>query len=623
VFLRKASDDARAAHRYSRLLAPESIRLRSIWVRRPTARPTQSDETKRSQNPSPAPPHTLIENTLVFATPLWDMLKRLHLMLFTGVSMVARSPHSLKKINKINYLIVFPACLWALACGPTGSGTPVECEGAETACGDVCVDTASDIDHCGGCDIACADGESCIDGACSSPECEPGATESCYDGLAGTEGIGPCVGGTRTCGDNGFFGACVGQVTPVNEACGNGVDDNCNGVVDEEADEDGDGFTNCRGDCCDSAGTECGTPALVNPGAFEVTGNEVDDDCDGVVDNELTACDSGLPSDSADGLQYAAAMDLCQFTVEDPPTPEERRWGVISAQFTLSSGSGTPNANQRSIRPGFAATPTQFGDSVVALSTGHAAATGDVNPSFAAFQGGQDLGRTASVPADWLAANGGNFPNAPGCPEPQGGTTANDPIMLTLRVRVPTNALSFSMSTNFFSTEYPEWVCSAFNDFFVVLLDSSFDGDPANPADKNLARYTAPDMSEFPVGVNLAFGNTGLFQQCLNGPTGCGSGSVAGNVTTCLATNELAGTGFDVVNPPSQFPDDPAVCGASNLAGGSTSWLLTSGNVTPGEIITLRFAIWDTGDPFYDSLVLLDNFQWSVEASEPGTVVVD
>jgi hypothetical protein len=155
----------------------------------------------------------------------------------------------------------------------------------------------------------------------------------------------------------------------------------------------------------------------------------------------------------------------------------------------------------------------------------------------------------------------------------------------------------------------------------VVLLDSTWTGSPANPADKNLAFYTAPGGAKYPVGVNLAFGDTGLFTQCLNGPTGCGGGSVAGNTNTCLSTADLSGTGMDVVNPPSAFPGDPGVCGASNLAGGATGWLATSGNVVGGEIITLRLALWDTGDAFYDSVVVIDGFEWSVDAAEPGTVV--
>ena len=46
----------------------------------------------------------------------------------------------------------------------------------------------------------------------------------------------------------------------------------------------------------------------------------------------------------------------------------------------------------------------------------------------------------------------------------------------------------------------------------------------------------------------------------------------------------------------------------------------TTGNVVPGEIIELRFAIWDSYDGFGDSLVLLDNLTWSPATVTPGTV---
>jgi hypothetical protein len=62
-------------------------------------------------------------------------------------------------------------------------------------------------------------------------------------------------------------------------------------------------------------------------------------------------------------------------------------------------------------------------------------------------------------------------------------------------------------------------------------------------------------------------------------------------------------------------------CDSNSLLGGATGWLETSGNVVGGEIITLRIAMWDTSDHRLDSLVVLDNFSWSVESSDPGTVI--
>jgi hypothetical protein len=66
--------------------------------------------------------------------------------------------------------------------------------------------------------------------------------------------------------------------------------------------------------------------------------------------------------------------------------------------------------------------------------------------------------------------------------------------------------------------------------------------------------------------------------------------------------------------------DDPSSgnCDSNSLIGGGTDWVAIRGNVVPDEVITVRFAIWDTSDGFYDSLVLLDNFRWSTETVTPG-----
>jgi hypothetical protein len=457
------------------------------------------------------------------------------------------------------------------------------------------------------------------DAADDGGPCEPGTSEDCYTGASATEGVGPCHGGTRTCDSGGTWGNCEGEVTPSGEVCGNGVDDNCSGMTDEDVDNDGDGFTTCGGDCCDSTNDGCGNPELVNPGAFEADGNMVDDDCDGIADNAVTGmCDSGLVSNSGTATDYAKAMDICQ-TATDPG----QTWGVIDASFVRADGTGAPNQNQRSIRPGFGATTVRAGSAFVVLSTGNAAAPGQTAPGHINFQTAAGLGGSSGFPADWLAANGNNLPNAPGCPEAIGGT-ANDPVMLRMRIRTPTNARSFSFSVNFMSAEYPEWTCSPYNDFFVVLLDSTYTGSPSNPADKNLAFYTSPTMQTYPVGVNLASGNTGLFTICTNGPTGCAAGSTPGNITTCTGTADLAGTGMDVANPPSH-PDlgglEVGYCSGNNLLGGGTGWLVTAGNVVGGEVITLRIALWDTSDEIYDSVAIIDNFQWSVDSSTPGTVI--
>lgn len=63
----------------------------------------------------------------------------------------------------------------------------------------------------------------------TSPPCTPGEQASCYDGPAGTANVGLCAAGTHTCGNDGSFGACVGEVLPATEDCGTPLDEDCDG----------------------------------------------------------------------------------------------------------------------------------------------------------------------------------------------------------------------------------------------------------------------------------------------------------------------------------------------------------------------------------------------------------
>lgn len=59
--------------------------------------------------------------------------------------------------------------------------------------------------------------------------CSGSETRACYTGPAGTQGVGICRGGMQTC-SSGAFGACMGEITPRAEVCGNGVDEDCDGA---------------------------------------------------------------------------------------------------------------------------------------------------------------------------------------------------------------------------------------------------------------------------------------------------------------------------------------------------------------------------------------------------------
>ncbi|HMY16076.1 MAG TPA: hypothetical protein PKA58_07085 [Polyangium sp.] len=65
----------------------------------------------------------------------------------------------------------------------------------------------------------------------SMNECTPNEMMSCYDGPAGTENKGICKTGQKTCGADGTYGACLGQVTPTLENCATIDDEDCNGTA--------------------------------------------------------------------------------------------------------------------------------------------------------------------------------------------------------------------------------------------------------------------------------------------------------------------------------------------------------------------------------------------------------
>lgn len=381
---------------------------------------------------------------------------------------------------------------------------------------------------------------------------------------------------------------------------------------------DGDGWMVKDGDCCDQPGP-CGqTPELQNPGAIEYPGDGVDNDCDGFFDETDKACDADLKSSPNDAFEYLKALDLCQFTKENVPIAQ-RKWGVISAEFTTAGGEAVPNPKQRSIRP-------QFGDnifplrgqSLLVLSSGVAADTYATAKTPPAWELGNsfsnisnDMDTSSTFPKDWLQANNGKLPT--GCTSSgYGGTDANDSVMLKIRMRVPTNAHSFSLQGLFMSAEFPEFICTSFNDLFLVLVKNEGDKKPLspNPLDGNIAFLrtgSGTNIKKFPVGINLAGDATAqkLFAACDPEKLKCSSSPVP--IECGLGPDTLAGTGYEKSS------------GSNCTIGGATDWLSVAGNVVPGGIVELRLIIADVGDHAFDSTVLLDSFVWNASPGTPGS----
>ncbi len=89
--------------------------------------------------------------------------------------------------------------------------------------------------------------------------CLPGETLACYGGPPDTLDVGACHGGMHTCDADGLgFLACAGEVMPGVEDCaGDDVDEDCDGLVDESGPTCvcGDGVVS-QGEACDDGNTK-------------------------------------------------------------------------------------------------------------------------------------------------------------------------------------------------------------------------------------------------------------------------------------------------------------------------------------------------------------------------------
>jgi subtilisin-like proprotein convertase family protein len=155
--------------------------------------------------------------------------------------------------------------------------------------------------------------------------CAPGTIDACYEGPAGTEGVGTCAAGSHVCNADGSgYGPCEGSVAPVSEVCGDGLDNDCDGFADglpgcqpeicgNGVDDDADGLTDCaEPDCQTSASCHTATEYFCNDG--------LDNDADGLIDANEPACSwavSALPCAPGKLQAYRFAGPV---TLPDPGT---------------------------------------------------------------------------------------------------------------------------------------------------------------------------------------------------------------------------------------------------------------------------------------------------------------
>ncbi|MRG93110.1 choice-of-anchor L domain-containing protein [Polyangium spumosum] len=396
----------------------------------------------------------------------------------------------------------------------------------------------------------------------------PGSTGPGGMGGAGQGGTG--MGGDDLGFDAGNQGGAGGEGGGIINCDPKGQDD----------DVDGDSFTEAEGDCNDCDKNR-------NPNAVEVPtepGKEAfDENCDGTIDEPvLAACDDALVIDSMEPIDGARAADLCKISAGIGD------WGVVSAKWTMADGSPPPTGNEvnfhlgHGLLTGFGPNiPTRMGARMLALSSGTARQPTD--PGYQSV-GGFTKGYQGVHPQ--------GFPKeSPACPGTTTGTP-NDPTGLEIVVRTPSNAYGFSFDFNFYTYEWPGFICSQYNDFFVALLTPF----PPGQTDGNVSF----DSQGNPVSVNNS-----LLEVCgcpENPPSPCFAGNKSFNCS--LGNIDLIGTGFGF--------------DAEGQDHAATGWLKTQAPVKPNEEVTIRFAVYDSGDGSLDSTTLIDNWQW---IAKPGTTV--
>jgi hypothetical protein len=327
-----------------------------------------------------------------------------------------------------------------------------------------------------------------------------------------------------------------------------------------------------------SGGSGGGFTGIVGPGS---SGSGNAGGGANVIADPDAPCDSAIDIGTSDPLDGARAVGLCK------QAADMTDWGVVDARWSLADGSDPPSSLAFDLghgvlpQMGFNIDPKE-GSALLVLSSGTAREPGD--PDFQSPQG-YAKNYTSNHPL--------GFPKeSPACPGVITGEAFDD-VALEVTLRSPEGAESLAYDFNFLTFEWPDFVCSTYNDFFVGLLTPY----PAGQMDGNISF----DTDGNPVSVNNV-----LVRVC-----GCQFGAPCPAPPAnpllfydCdLGDDELAGTGFET------------------RAG--TGWLVTKAPVTAGETIQLRWAVYDSGDAVLDSTVVLDNFRWLGDPTvDPETVPV-
>jgi len=275
-----------------------------------------------------------------------------------------------------------------------------------------------------------------------------------------------------------------------------------------DMDLDGDGFSVNDGDCCETV-EECDLPELVNPGALEIE-NGIDDNCNGRVDEVIdespranqpwiinAPCDGivnpHLRSERGEVLfdlhtRQAEMMLLAMGLGEAVEDDDDKSWGYrwyapYHAHFTLANGERNPNELQAGVYKRFGGMSSRDG-SMALLSTGVAREPGEWG-----YRGvSMDMGTVSEAPYRYIfEQTNQQLPYAAACPPSPVNPSVSDSVLFKVNLRQPTNMRGFAVDV-LFGSETPDQrypttnQCDARQDIFLVMSSAS-----GSPNDGNIA----------------------------------------------------------------------------------------------------------------------------------------
>ncbi len=407
------------------------------------------------------------------------------------------------------------------------------------------------------------------------------------------------------------------------ENCYDGVDNNCNTYIDKaEPDMDKDGYGPCTGDCDD-------TDPKVNPAAVELAGDGKDNNCDYLVDADIDGDgwtkDNGDCND-ADAKIYPGATISCNSTGDancNKIADNLEKQDKDNDGTSVCDGDCDDNNPSRS--PDFVEIP---GDGVDNDCDGK-----KDNVLKCDCTAGLNEAQAADLCLKNVTVSRGGSPSSRGVRQgsyglikpKQGcgfftvstGHAWSSAVQIGSKMGPGGNPVTTTGCMTCTIPSSSKWIHPGPNG----CCESKMENDASwvkltIKVPKNAKGFKFDFIflsAEYPEWVHTQFNDTFYAVQTSQALTKVQNISfdIKGQPLTVnngwfenptSATQKLTGTGYDKY-------------------GSSSGWLTTTAPAKPGETMTLTFWVHDEGDQIYDSAVIIDNWRWiASKVSGPSTI---